>query len=128
MEHTVKKVLTYSFSPSEMKELSQELANKNLELQRNENAKKSIVSDYASRITACKEAISLLSNNVAQGYEMREVTCEVRYHEPDRNMKLTTRLDTNESWTEPMTDADFTLFTQWQEAEVESESEFDDDK
>jgi hypothetical protein len=112
---TTKRVLTHEFSQHEKEELGKELANKNLQLASEEASKKSVVASYASRITSTKEEIAGLSNRLASGYEMREVTCTVKYHEPATNTKTLRRTDTGESWTEPMTDIDFNLFNQIQE-------------
>jgi hypothetical protein len=121
---TTKRVLTHEFSQHEKEELGKELANKNLQLASEEASKKSVVASYASRITSTKEEIAGLSNRLASGYEMREITCVVKYHEPVQNTKTLRRTDTDESWTEPMTDIDFTLFTQFKEGNGE-ESEYE---
>jgi hypothetical protein len=113
---TVKRVLTYTFTQHEKDELGKELANKNLRLAEEEASKRSVTASFASRITSTKEEITSLSNKLASGYEMRETMCEVQYHYPERNIKQLRRTDTGESWTEPMSDVDFTLWTQFQES------------
>jgi hypothetical protein len=112
--------LRYEFSREEITELAIELANHNQELRRIEEEKKSVVSEYGSKINISKERISSLSDKVSSGYEVRDIECEVRYHEPAKGMKTLTRLDTGFSWKDKMTDYDFNLFTQYQgEEEME---------
>jgi hypothetical protein len=118
---TVKRVLTHTFSQHEKEELGKELANKNLELSGHEASKRSVVASYASRISSTKEEIALLSNKVSSGHEMREVVCEVEYHTPEKNIKQLRRVDTGEVWTEPMTDVDFNLWTQFVETHENGE-------
>jgi hypothetical protein len=120
---TVKRALTYTFSQREKEELGKELANKNLQLAEHEAGKRSVVSSYASQITTDKENIAALSNKLASGYEIRETVCEVEYHTPEKNIKRLVRTDTNESWTEPMTDVDFNLWTQFNEINVKGEAD-----
>jgi hypothetical protein len=127
---TIKKVLTYEFTTDEKKELGKELANKNLQLAGEEASKRSVTASYASRISSIKEDITALSNKLASGYEMREVICEVEYHVPEKNIKQLRRIDNGEIWTEPMSDIDFNLWTQFQNAEPgesENESENEDE-
>ncbi|MDR1340114.1 MAG: hypothetical protein LBK58_08700 [Prevotellaceae bacterium] len=112
---TVKRVLTHEFNQHEKEELGKELANKNLQLAGEEASKRSVVASYASQISATKEGIANLSNKLASGYELKETVCEVEYHTPERNIKQLRRTDTGETWTEPMTDVDFDLWTQFNE-------------
>lgn len=113
---TVTKSLRYEFSEAEMKELSIDLANTNQELRRLEEEKKSITSEYGSRMNICKERISSFSDKVSSGYEVREIECEVQYHVPRKGIKTLRRTDTGKVWEEKMSDHDFNLFTQFEEA------------
>ncbi|MDR0756294.1 MAG: hypothetical protein LBF85_00415 [Tannerella sp.] len=124
---TVKRTLKYEFTADELRELSNQLANKNLELRQKEEAKKSVVAEFGSQITVCREQINSLSDKVAGGYEYRDVSCTVEWHTPCRNQKTIVRSDTGASWTEPMNDADFTLFNQWERKEAEAETEAEDE-
>lgn len=117
---TQRRSLRYTFTEDEAKELARELANKNQEQRQLEEQKKSVVAEYGSRMTVVKENISMLSDKVASGYEMRDIQCQVEYHTPERNKKTVTRSDNGEVWVEPMVEADFNLFNQW-EAEQENE-------
>ena len=120
-QQKVKRSLKYEFKAEEIHELATELANKNQELRQLEENKKAVTADFGSRMTVCKEQIGLLSDRVASGYEMRDVSCVVDYHIPTPNKKTITRTDTNESWEEQMNETDFNLFTQWEEKEKEQE-------
>lgn len=117
---TQRRSLRYTFTEDEAKELARELANKNQEQRQLEEQKKSVVAEYGSRMTVVKENISMLSDKVASGYEMRDIQCQVEYHTPERNKKTVTRSDSGEEWVEPMLESDFNLFNQW-EAEQENE-------
>lgn len=112
--------LRYEFSKEELHEIAVDLANHNQELRRIEEEKKSVVSEYGSRINITKERISSLSDKVSAGYEVRDIECEVKYHEPTKGMKTLTRLDTGYTWKDKMTEYDFNLFTQYtEESEME---------
>ncbi len=120
----VKRTLKCEFSDAEMLELGRDLSIKSQELRNLEEQKKSVVSEYGSRMTIAKEQISSLSDKVASGYEMRDISCLVDFHVPERGKKQFTRTDTGETWIEPMNDADYGLFTQWEDQERErAESE-----
>lgn len=116
-KQNVRRSLRYDFTETERQDLSLELANKNQELRTLEDQKKSVVSEYGSRITVTKEHINSLSDKVASGYEIRDVSCLVEYHAPKRDRKQFTRTDTEEQWDEPMNDTDYNLFNQWEEKE-----------
>lgn len=115
----VRRTLKYEFSEEELLKLGNELSTKNQELRNIEDQKKSVVSEFGSRMTIAKEQISSLSDKVASGYEMRDIYCEVALHTPERNKKTFTRTDNGEEWVEPMNDTDHNLFTQWEERERE---------
>jgi hypothetical protein len=124
---TVKRALSYTFTQREKEELGRELANKNLQLTQQEASKRSVMASYGSQISQTKEDISALSNKLAAGYEIRDTVCEVSYHKPDRNLKTLMRTDTGELWTEPMTDVDFNLWTQFNQVEGEDSKASDED-
>lgn len=114
-----KRTLKYEFTDLEMLELGRDLSIKSQELRNLEDQKKSVVSEFSSRMTIAKEQIGQLSDKVASGYEMRDVYCTVVYHVPETGKKIFTRTDTGEEWFEPMNDTDHNLFTQWEEKERE---------
>ena len=118
--------LKYQFTPDERAELSLQLANKNQNLGSLEDEKKSVNSNYSSRINETKEQINQLSNKVSAGYELRNVNLEVQYHVPKEGEKTLIRTDIddsrdgmNKSWVEKMTPMDYNLWTQYQEDHAE---------
>jgi hypothetical protein len=68
-----------------------------------------------------KSEIGKLSRQVSDGWELREVECEVEYHKPDKGKKTVTRKDTNRSTVEPMESWEWNLFTQEPEENEENE-------
>lgn len=119
-QQKTRRTLKYEFTPAEMLDLGRDLSAKNQELRQIEEQKKSVVAEYGSRIAIAKEQISSLSDKVASGYEMREVTVMIDYHLPVRGKKTLTRIDTGEQWEEPMNDTDHNLFNQWEQREAEN--------
>ncbi len=47
---------------------------------------------------------------ISDGYTYRDTDCEVVYNAPVAGQKTITRIDTDESWTEPMMTDEFDLF------------------
>lgn len=115
----VKRTVKYEFTDAEKLELGRDLSLRSQDLRTLEDQKKSVVSDFGSRMTIAREQIGSLSDKVASGYEMRDVTCLVDYHEPEMGKKTMTRTDTGEEWVEPMNETDHNLFTQWEDRERE---------
>jgi len=115
----------WSFTDDELKGLSRDLANQNLRLQDLENSKRSAQAHYGGEIANAKEQIISVSNKVTSGSELCDVECLMEFHTPERNKKTLTREDTQESWVEPMADADFNLFNQFEENEQEEAEEED---
>jgi len=125
-EFTEKRNLKYQFTQDERISLSEELANNNQKLRQLEDEKKSITSEYGSKINITKEQINITSDKVASGYELREITCSVVYHLPEKNKKTLTRSDNGESFVERMTDYDHNIFTQYQEEHGANEANDDE--
>lgn len=130
-QQTTKRTLKYDFSNEERLELGRDLSQMNQKLRQLEDEKKSVVSEFGSRIAIVKEQISSLSDKVASGYEMRDTIVTIDYHMPERGKKTLTRTDTGESWVEPMNNTDHDLFNQWEMRELENaqddEGELSDD-
>ena len=72
-------LIRYSFSKDELQERSKMLAETCAEKARLIEEKKSVSSDYKAKIDAKDSTISLLSSNVTNGYEVKNVECEVEY-------------------------------------------------
>ncbi|PUZ21783.1 hypothetical protein DCC81_24660 [Chitinophaga parva] len=118
-----KRYLRYDFTAVELHEKSQELAAKNLEIVNVENEKKEATGQFTSRIASIKSSIGQLSDKVANGYEIREVTLDVQYHTPKQGYKTLIRKDTGKRIEEKMTDSDWNLWTQYDEANKPTESQ-----
>lgn len=96
------KHLKYTFTQDEIRRMSYDLARGNRDLRSINEQKKEVVADFASRIKAQEGAVDRLSEQIANGYEYRLVTCEVFMDSPTPGLKTIARTDTGESWTEPM--------------------------
>ena len=112
MNQTEERNLRHNFSDQEIHDLAMKLANKNREATNVEEEKKAVNSEFKFKTDMLKAEINLLSTKISNGYEMREVDCEVRYHEPESGIKLLIRTDTGEAWTEKMTHEEWNLFNQ----------------
>jgi len=122
-----RRTLKHVFTEPELLALSEDLAVKNQDLMSTENEKKSVVSQYGSKINEIKEGIGVLSNKVANKFEHRDVDCEVEYHKPEEGSKTLTLSDNGESFTEKMSDMDYDLFNQYQEEGADPEEKLDAD-
>src|SRR5687767_4543374 len=112
MADTVIKSFRYDFRDSEIHDLSIELANKTKELKQVTEEKKASNGTYTVKINGIKKDCDLLSNQVSDGFEYREIECEVEYHKPAQGQKTLTRKDTGEVLTESMDEEDWNLFNQ----------------
>lgn len=81
---------------AETLDMSRRLARNTQQLSATEENKKRIAKDMASDIATLQGEINRLSGLVDQGYEYREVKCEVRYNDPEPKMKRIVRTDTFE--------------------------------
>lgn len=116
-----KRYLRYDFSASEVHDLSVEMANKVQELGSVEQEKKSVTSSYTSKQNILRESIGSLSNKVASGYEIREVVCDIQFHKPAQGQKTLTRQDTGAKIVEKMSDQDYNLWNQYNDADATKE-------
>lgn len=121
MTETTKRSLRYDFTAVEIHDLSLELAKKTKELAAITEEKKSVTSQFAARLNEVKATTNKLSNQVADGFEFRDIECEIQYHKPQQGKKTIIRKDTNKvAMIETMSEYDYNLFTQ---AEEESPGE-----
>jgi hypothetical protein len=95
MTITEKRTLRYDFTAVEIHDLSQALASKNKEIVTLKKQKSSAVSQYTAKINEAEANCNDLSNKVSDGYEHREVDCEVIYNQPDQGKKTIIRKDSN---------------------------------
>src|SRR5690349_20863161 len=117
-----KRTLKYVFTASEIHYLSLQLAGKNKEKMAIEEEKSSISAQYGAKVKEVTATINKLSNQVTDGYELREVDGEIEYHKPAQGKKTFTRKDNGEKIIEKMEDWEWNLFNQ-----PEEEEEIDDD-
>jgi|ERR1044072_1865671 hypothetical protein len=95
MTITEKRTLRYDFTAVETHDLSIQLANKTKEVVSLTEEKKSVVSQWTAKINEAKAACNSLSFKVADGYEHREVECEVLLNTPKNGKKTIIRKDSN---------------------------------
>lgn len=95
LPRTEKRTLRYDFTAVEMNDLSQRLANKNKEVKSLIQKKKSVTSQCTAEINAAEAERDVLSNQVSDGYEHREVDCEVVFNQPANGKKTIIRKDSN---------------------------------
>ena len=95
MTITEKRTLRYDFTAVEVHDLSMALAGKNKEIVTLKKQKSSAVSQYTAKINEAEASCNDLSNKVSDGYEHREVDCEVIFNQPDNGKKTIIRKDSN---------------------------------
>lgn len=117
LKNSEERYLRYDFTASEVHDLSLKLANKTQDKSRVAEEKKSIVSQFKSQIDAIDAELNLISSKVANGYEMRKVECEIKYHLPEQGKKTVIRKDTGEKMVEKMTSEEWNLWNQYDEGE-----------
>jgi hypothetical protein len=104
--------LRHDFSESEVNEISQELVANINEKTRVEDEKKSAVRKFNGEIKYWDKKISRDAELITNGFEDRDTACEVQFNVPTYGNKTITRLDTKESWVEPMEFEEQDLFNQ----------------
>lgn len=110
LPHSEKRTLRYDFTASEIHDLSLQLAGKTKEVASLVKKKKSVTSQCTAEINAAESACAVLSNQVADGYEHREIDCDVLFNQPTQGKKTIIRKDSNTLvGVEPMTQADWNI-------------------
>lgn len=111
-----RRALRYDFTAKETHDLSIQLANETRKLAAIEEEKSSIASQYAAKVKESKATCNKLSNLVADGYELRDIECEIQYHKPQQGKKTIIRKDSNKvTAIEAMTEWEWNLFNQPQD-------------
>lgn len=101
----------YVFNAIEVHELSLQMANKNMEHDAIVDEKKTVTSQYAARLNEVKSTLSKLSQQVANGYDMRPIEFTVKYHTPSTGLKTLIPVDASvDSIVEKMNPMDNKLF------------------
>jgi hypothetical protein len=90
-------LLRVYLSDEEMKETSRKLADKATELNKLEEDKKRASSHFGTQVKDARGQITELSQLITSGYALREVRCEVWFHQPKPGQKTTIRTDTGET-------------------------------
>lgn len=113
LPHTEKRTLRYDFTAVETHELSVQLANETKKVVSLTEEKKSVVSQWTAKINESKAACNSLSFKVADGYEHREIECEVILNQPTNGKKTIIRKDSNALvGVEAMTQHDWNLINE----------------
>lgn len=108
-----KRTLRYDFTAVEIHDLSMQLAGKTKEVAALVKKKKSVTSQCTAEINAAESACNVLSNQVADGYEHREIECEVILNQPAQGKKTIIRKDSNALvGVEPMTTKDWDIINE----------------
>jgi hypothetical protein len=89
-------ILKYDFTPVEISEMSRKLAYETKNIQEIEERKKSVMADFTSKLTESKAIAGRLANNINNGYDYREIECEIVFNTPIGGRKTTSRIDTGE--------------------------------
>jgi len=93
---TTNEYLKYQFTEQELKEISKKLAYENKNFDELEDAKKSVVSEFSSKLNSSRAAITKLSNNINNGYEYRDIECHILLNNPIDGQKTIVRTDSGE--------------------------------
>lgn len=109
---TEKRALRHDFTAVEINDLSQTLAHKTKELAEVTEEKKTVSSQYAARLNEIKAKTNTLSNQITDGFEMRDIECDVEFNFPKQGFKTVTPRNGQKPIEEKMTDYEWNLFTQ----------------
>lgn len=88
--------LQYHFSSPELLDISKELARTSQEKRALESRKAEVTKKLAGEITEKDGVIQKLTDLVSQGYDYRDIECELRFDMPYAGMVSVVRLDTGE--------------------------------
>jgi hypothetical protein len=103
--------LKHEFSESEINEIAHTLTNC-IQQKAVVNLEKSQANKtFNANIKYWEKHINDNTELISTGYEYRDTACEVKYNTPLAGQKTIIRLDTFESWEEPMDLNEFDLFT-----------------
>lgn len=95
-DKVIKRYLRHDFSDADRAEIAKDLANANLQKKRVEDEKKSVNSDFKSRIDRLDADINKLSQSLTSDFEMRNVECEVYFDSPQKGLKTVINRETGE--------------------------------
>jgi rRNA processing protein Krr1/Pno1 len=92
---TEKRSLRYDFTAVEIHDLSLALASKTKEVTQLTEEKKSVVSQWTAKVNEAKATCNSLSFKVSDGFEYRDIECEVILNQPSQGKKTVIRKDDN---------------------------------
>lgn len=92
----VERHLKYTFNQDERNELASDLANAYYDRTELESQLASIKADFKGKIGSIEAQIEKQTRRIRDGYEMREIECEVQFHTPEEGKKRVVRIDTGE--------------------------------
>lgn len=93
MPTTEKRSLRYDFTAVEIHDLSLALASKTKEVTQLTEEKKSVVSQWTAKVNEAKATCNSLSFKVSDGFEYRDIECEVILNQPAQGKKTVIRKD-----------------------------------
>lgn len=96
----VKKIaeyLKYTFTEKELLEIGRNLGRSSHEIGRLEGELDAFKKQMNAQIARLEADQSVLAQQVTNGYEMRQIACEVRFNVPESKLKTIVRLDTMET-------------------------------
>lgn len=88
--------LDYVFSEEEKDEMKEKLVHEEIELNKVENEKKSVMKGMNQEIEEHKATIKKLSLLIHSGKEQRYINCKILYNTPNVGAKTIIRTDTDE--------------------------------
>lgn len=120
---TIKEHLRYEFTEKEMRDIAKDLAKGNQDLESIEREKKQVVAAFAARATETAARVSRLAGYIREGYDYRDVECQVNFHLPRTGVKTIWRMDTGETVREvPMDKFELQEVLPFAEEEAEQEA------
>ena len=110
---TEKRSLRYDFTAIEVHDLSLALASQTKEVNQLTEEKKSVVSQWTAKVNEAKATCNSLSFKVSDGFEYRDIECEVILNQPAQGKKTVIRKDDNRLvGVEDMSKADWDKLTE----------------
>lgn len=98
-------------SDEEINDRAKDMSQKNQERIDTEIEKKAVVKSFNQAIKNLQRIIDADARVINDGFEYREIECDIEMNTPVAGTKTITRNDTGKSWEEPMTDEEFNLFS-----------------
>lgn len=96
MIRTVTEYLKYEFTDAELLVFAKQFALETQKKSAAEELQKEVVSQIKAEIAGHDKEVQRLSRFINQGYEYRNVECDVLFHEPEPRKKTIRRKDTGE--------------------------------